>query len=152
MLKSTEVPNNTAEDVYSFLNSFYAYHGFDRYWTIPKCLQLCATLNFLRLISSIIFPWVDLIEGKQSLFSCDLYKTERTTAAGWKSESNFCEEINIPKHPMPKFKIEISHVKWILDTNWKDYLKWSRGVESTVNNYLCQADNLSDCVLINVVT
>ena len=105
---------------------------------IPEELRFRATLNMLEHLSTIIGPWIDIIEGNMERFSCILSESDSTTSCGWLKKSNFKYSDEESKE-LTKAKLQISrdHARRMME---RDCCEYSQHIPGETNDL---ADALS---------
>ena len=129
------------------------YNNFGRAWRwhIPNYLQQRATLNMLEHLSTIIGPWVDIIEKNMKPNSCILSMGDSTTANGWLRKSNFKESDDEPiEMTTTKTTLSRLHTTHIIENNVTSYTQWFPGEHNELANSLSRDFHIDSNLLPSI--
>ncbi len=118
--------------------------GHNRQYYIP--LELCywASNNIFKHLTSIIMPWIDIIDVDLGEGDCVLSVTDSSTSKGWTRKTNF-QEINHDDSEEASVRREVArkHAKQFLELKVKDYRQFYLRLNNIISN-LSRDDNRSN--------
>ena len=105
----------------------YNHQGEAWRWELPTNLRARASVNMMEHLSSIIGPWIDLINEKLPPLSCILAMTDSTTSSGWLRKSNFHNDGDTKSQMFGKLQTARSHALRMLNNDIREYSQWFPG-------------------------
>ena len=121
-------------------NHLGEFYGF----VTPANLVGHAHINELEFLTCVIYPWLDIINGRILKGDCILVMGDSTTAMGWLHKSRYREKGETAERHAIRLKIARKLAELVIDNNLTLYSQWFPGKNNIIADCLSRNSHLSD--------